>query len=152
MSEERFDRIETQISNLSNLINQGLAGVNQAIIGMDQSITGMDQRMIGMDQSITGMDQRMIGMDQSITGVNQAITNLNQRMTNIEDRMEVLETTLSATMRGGFNNLRGIVNDIDADLAKVEQRAEDTARKVRRLNQRLMYLEGRTEEGDNEVT
>jgi archaellum component FlaC len=117
MSEERFDRIETQISNLSNLINQGLAGVSQAITGMDQAITGMDQRM-----------------------------------TNIEDRMEVLETTLSATMRGGFNNLRGTVNDIDADLAKVEQRAEDTARKVRRLNQRLMHLEGRTEEGDNEAT
>jgi chromosome segregation ATPase len=124
MSEERFDRIETQISNLSNLINQGLTGMNQAISGVDQAVTGMDQ----------------------------AITSLNQRMTNIEDRMEVLETTLSATMRGGFNNLRGTVNDIDADLAKVEQRAEDTARKVRRLNQRLMHLEGRTEEGDNEAT
>ncbi len=82
----------------------------------------------------------------------QGLTDLNQRLAGVEDRMVVLETTLSATMRGGFINLRSTVNDIDADLAKVEQRAEDTARKVRRLNQRLMYLEGRTEEGDNEAT
>jgi uncharacterized coiled-coil protein SlyX len=101
MSEERFDRIEAQISSLSSLISQGLTGVNQ-------------------------------------------------RMTDIEDRMAVLETTLSATMRGGFNNLRGTVNDIDADLAKVEQRAEDSARKVRRLNQRLMHLEGRGQENETE--
>jgi hypothetical protein len=90
--------------------------------------------------------------DRIETLISQGLANLNQRLAGVEDRMVVLETTLSATMRGGFINLRSIVNDIDVDLAKVEQRAEDTARKVRRLNQRLMYLEGRTEEGDNEVT
>jgi hypothetical protein len=37
-------------------------------------------------------------------------------------------------------------NDVDVDLARNERKAEDNARKIRRLNQRLMHLEGRTDE------
>jgi hypothetical protein len=40
------------------------------------------------------------------------------------------------------------INDIDTDLADVEQKAEDSARKIRRLNRRLMNAEGRTEMDD----
>jgi hypothetical protein len=85
---------------------------------------------------MTGLEDRMTGFENSMTGLEN----------RINDRMSVLETTLSATMRGGFNSLRATVNDIDVDLARVEQRAEDNARKFRRLNQRIMHLEGRTEE------
>ncbi len=35
---------------------------------------------------------------------------------------------------------------IDVDLNRIEQRAEDNARKFRRLNQRIMHGEGGTEE------
>jgi hypothetical protein len=41
------------------------------------------------------------------------------------------------------------INDMDIDLARVEQRTEDNARKFRRLNQRIMNLEGRTEENSD---
>ena len=94
-------------------------------------------------------EERFDRIEAQIADLASQVTNSNR---SLEDRISVLEGTLLATMRGGFNNLRGTVNDIDADLAKVEQRAEDTARKVRRLNQRLMHLEGRTEEGNNEAT
>jgi chromosome segregation ATPase len=119
MSEERFDRLETQIGQ-----------VLQAIIGFDVRITELESRM---EERMTGLENRMTGLEN-----------------RMNDRMSVLETTLSATMRGGFNSLRATVNDIDIDLAKVEQRAEDSARKVRRLNQRIMHLEGRTEENPEE--
>jgi uncharacterized coiled-coil protein SlyX len=98
-----------------------------------QVVLGLDNRVTGLENHMTGLENRM--SDQ--------MTRLENRM---NDRMSVLETTLSATMRGGFNSLRGTVNDIDIDLAKVEQRAEDNARKFRRLNQRIMHLEGRTED------
>jgi chromosome segregation ATPase len=87
--------------------------------------------------------------EERLDRIEAQIANLSR---SLEDRISILEGTLLATMRGGFNNLHGTVNDVDANLAKVEQRAEDTARKVRRLNQRLMNLEGRTEESDAELT
>jgi chromosome segregation ATPase len=130
MSEERFDRLESQISQ-----------VLQAMTGIESRI---NDRMIGLENRI---NDRMTGLENRMTGLEN---HMNDRMTGLEnrmnDRMSVLETTISATMRGGFNSLRATVNDIDVDLAKVEQRAEDNARKFRRLNQRIMHLEGRTEE------
>jgi archaellum component FlaC len=90
-------------------------------------------------QAITGLTNRMTGIEDRMTGI-------EDRMTGIEDRVDIMEGTLLTTMRGGFNSLRGNVNDIDVDLARNEKKAEDNARQIRRLNQRLMHLEGRTEE------
>jgi peptidoglycan hydrolase CwlO-like protein len=133
MSEERFDRLEAQISQ-----------VLQVVIGLDHRVTGLENRMTGLENCMDEFENRM---NDRMTGLENR---MNDRMTGLEnhmnDRMSVLETTLSATMRGGFNSLRATVNDIDMDLAKVEQKAEDNARKFRRLNQRIMHLEGRTEE------
>jgi peptidoglycan hydrolase CwlO-like protein len=133
MSEERFDRLEAQISQ-----------VLQVVIGLDHRVTGLENRMTGLENRMDEFENRM---NDRMTGLENR---MNDRMTGLEnhmnDRMSVLETTLSATMRGGFNSLRATVNDIDMDLAKVEQKAEDNARKFRRLNQRIMHLEGRTEE------
>jgi chromosome segregation ATPase len=140
MSEERFDRLESQIGQ-----------VLQAMTGMESRINdrmdGLENRMTGLENHMDGLDNRMDGLENRMTGLE---SNMNDHMTGLEnrinDRMSVLETTLSATMRGGFNSLRATVNDIDIDLARVEQRAEDNARKFRRLNQRIMHLEGHTEE------
>ncbi|MGB8698520.1 MAG: hypothetical protein WCD18_03810 [Thermosynechococcaceae cyanobacterium] len=93
-------------------------------------------------QAITGLDNRMMGLDNRMTG-------LETRMTRIEDRVDIMEGTLLTTMRGGFNSLRGSVNDIDVDLSRNERKTEDNARQIRRLNNRLMYLEGRAEENPN---
>jgi uncharacterized coiled-coil protein SlyX len=90
-------------------------------------------------QAITGLTNRMTGMEDRMT-------RMEDRMTRMEDRVDIMEGTLLTTMRGGFNSLRGNVNDIDVDLARNEKKAEDNARQIRRLNQRLMHLEGRTEE------
>ncbi len=74
------------------------------------------------------------------------MTGLENRMTGLENRTEVVEGTLLATMRGGFNFIRGHINDLDVDLARNERKSEDSARQIRRLNRRLMHLEGRTDE------
>jgi chromosome segregation ATPase len=126
MSEEKLDRIESQLGQLL-----------QAMGGFETRMNSFETRMDGLE---TRMNDRMDGLE---TRMNDRMDSLENRM---NDRMSILEGTLAATMRSGFNNLRSSVNDIDADLAKVEQRAEDSARKVRRLNRRLMYIEGRTEE------
>jgi chromosome segregation ATPase len=122
MSEERFDRLESQIGQVL------------------QAMTGMDSRI---NNRIDGLENRMTNLENHMDGLDNRMDGLESRM---NDRMSILETTLLTTMRGGFNSLRATVNDIDIDLARVEQRAEDNARKFRRLNQRIMHLEDRTEE------
>jgi chromosome segregation ATPase len=130
MSEEKLDRIEGQLGQLLQIMG-----------GFETRMTSLETRMNDrMDSLETCMNDRMDGLENRM---NDRMDSLETRM---NDRMSILEGTLAATMRSGFNNLRSSVNDIDADLAKVEQRAEDSARKVRRLNRRLMYIEGRTEE------
>jgi chromosome segregation ATPase len=102
------------------------------------------------EEKLDRIESQLGQLLQAMGGFENRMNSLETRMDGLEnrmnDRMSILEGTLAATMRSGFNNLRSSVNDIDADLAKVEQRAEDSARKVRRLNRRLMYIEGRTEE------
>jgi uncharacterized coiled-coil protein SlyX len=84
---------------------------------------------------------------QAMTGLSDRMTRMEDRMTRMEDRVDIMEGTLLTTMRGGFNSLRGQINDVDVDLARNEKKAEDNARQIRRLNQRIMHLEGRTSEG-----
>jgi chromosome segregation ATPase len=122
---------------MESRINDRVTGLENQMIDLENR---MNDRMTGLESR---MNDRMTGLEDRMTGFENSMTGLENR---INDRMSVLETTLSATMRGGFNSLRATVNDIDVDLARVEQRAEDNARKFRRLNQRIMHLEGRTEE------
>jgi chromosome segregation ATPase len=144
MSEERFDRLESQIGQVLQAMTGMDSRINNRIDGLENRMTNLENHMDGLDNRMDGLESRMNDrMDGLESRMNDRMTGLENRM---NDRMSILETTLLTTMRGGFNSLRATVNDIDIDLARVEQRAEDNARKFRRLNQRIMHLEGRTEE------
>jgi chromosome segregation ATPase len=126
MSEERLERIENQLSQ-----------VLEVVVRLDNRMTNLEDGMTGLDNRMTNLENRM--------------TNLENRMTGLENRTEVVEGTLLATMRGGFNFIRGHVNDLDVDLARNERKSEDSARQIRRLNRRLMHLEGRTDEDPDNI-
>ncbi len=126
MSEERLERIESQLGQ-----------VLQAIAGVADRAAGIEDRMTTLESRMTSLEDRM--------------TSLEDRMTGLENRTEVVEGTLLATMRGGFNFIRGHVNDLDVDLARNERKSEDSARQIRRLNRRLMHLEGRTDEDPDNI-
>jgi archaellum component FlaC len=106
-----------------------------------------EERLERIENQLGQVLQGIIGLSDRITGLEARMTRIEDRMTRIEDRVDIMEGTLLTTMRGGFNSLRGIINDVDVDLARNEKKAEDNARQIRRLNQRLMHLEGRTLEG-----
>jgi archaellum component FlaC len=91
-------------------------------------------------------EERLERIENQLGQVLQAITGLENRMTSMENRVDVMEGTLLMNMRGGFNSLRGNINDVDIDLARNERKTDDNARQIRRLNRRLMFLEGRAEE------
>ncbi len=102
-------------------------------------------------QAIVGVADRMNGLENRMTSIENRMTTLETRMTGLENRTEVIEGTLLATMRGGFNFIRGHVNDLDVDLARNERKSEDSARQIRRLNRRLMHLEDRTDEDSDNI-
>jgi chromosome segregation ATPase len=133
MSEERLERIENQLSQVLEVVVR------------------LDNRMTNLEDGMTGLDNRMTNLENRMTNLENRMTNLENRMTGLENRTEVVEGTLLATMRGGFNFIRGHVNDLDVDLARNERKSEDSARQIRRLNRRLMHLEGRTDEDPDNI-
>jgi chromosome segregation ATPase len=103
MSEERLERIEAQISELRELIQQNT-----------------------------------IAMQQNMNAMREDISLLRQRD-------DSLEGTVILAMREGFNSLRNYLDDLNYDLAAVEQKVSDGERKQRRLNRRVSRLERKEE-------
>jgi chromosome segregation ATPase len=131
MSEERFDRIEAQISELRETMQQNMTLMQQNMTLMQQNMGTMQQNMNGMQQDMNGMQQDMNAMQQNINAVREDITGLRQRMDSIEG------TTIVA-IRGGFDSLRTYLDDLNYDLA-------DNERKTRRLARRVSRLERESE-------
>jgi chromosome segregation ATPase len=103
------------------------------------------------EERLERIENQLSQVLQVVIRLDERMTSLENRMTSLENRTEVVEGTLLATMRGGFNFIRGHVNDLDVDLARNERKSEDSARQIRRLNRRLMHLEGRTDEDPNNI-
>jgi chromosome segregation ATPase len=110
-----------------------------------------EERLERIENQLSQVLEVVVRLDNRMTNLENRMTNLENRMTGLENRTEVVEGTLLATMRGGFNFIRGHVNDLDVDLARNERKSEDSARQIRRLNRRLMHLEGRTDEDPDNI-
>jgi chromosome segregation ATPase len=124
MSEERFDRIEAQISELRET--------------MQQSMTLMQQNMGTMQQNMNGMQQDMNAMQQNINAMQQNINAVREDITGLRQRMDSIEGTTIVAIRGGFDSLRTYLDDLNYDLA-------DNERKTRRLARRVSRLERESE-------
>jgi chromosome segregation ATPase len=120
MSEERFDRIEAQIAELRELMQQNMA-VTQ-------------QNMVVMEQDLSVMKQDMTAMKQNMNATREDIGLLRQRVDSIEG-------TVVITIREGFNSFRNYLDDLNYDLAETERKVSDNDRKHRRLNRRVARLE-----------
>jgi peptidoglycan hydrolase CwlO-like protein len=134
MSEERFDRLESQLTQ----VIQGMTIMQQGMTVIQHDITGMQQSITEMKGDITRIEQTM--------ATKQDLANLEQALRN---RIDSVDGTLTIAIREGFNRLHEEVTDLNLDLAVEEQKTEEieikiesNARKIRRLNQRLFRLEG----------
>jgi chromosome segregation ATPase len=134
MSEERFDRLENQLTQ----VIQGMTMMQQSMTVMQHDITGMKQTISGMQHDITGIQQTM-ATKQDLADLEQALRN----------RIDSVDGTLTTAIRDGFTRLHDEINDLNIDLAideqkteEIEAKTESNARKIRRLNQRIFRLEG----------
>jgi chromosome segregation ATPase len=120
MSDERFDRIETQISELRELVQQGFVGMMQDVSGITQDITVMKQ-------DISGIKQDIISMKQNANAVREDVESLRRRIDSVEG-------TLLVAIRDGFKAQSDYADDLNYDLSNNE-------RKTRRLSRRVARLE-----------
>jgi chromosome segregation ATPase len=98
-------------------------------------------------------EERLERIENQLTQVIQAVSGMQQNMTVMQQNMTVMQQNIDSTrgalltvMNDGFTSLNKQVNDINVDLTVNEKKTEDNARKIRRVNQRLMQAEERQDE------
>jgi FtsZ-binding cell division protein ZapB len=119
MSEVRFDRIEAQISELREFMQQGMMVMQQDISELKQDVTGLKQDVSELKQDMTAMKQNVNGLREDIGGLRQ--------------RVDSLEGTMLVAMRDGFDAFRIYMDDLNYDLANNERRTRRLGRRVSRL-------------------
>ncbi|MCY7366912.1 MAG: hypothetical protein LH474_02030 [Chamaesiphon sp.] len=105
MSEERFDRIESQIAQLGEL---------------------MQQNMLATQQNISGINQ-------NITSINQNINALREDVTDLRHRIDSIEGTQNVMIREGFKSLMSYNDDLNYELADNARQTRLLRRRVIRL-------------------
>jgi chromosome segregation ATPase len=122
MSEERFDRLESQLSQ----VIQGMGMMQQNIIGLQQNMSAMQQNM-ATKQDLAVVEQKVLAMQNNLDAAREDIASLRRRVDSNEG-------TLIVAIREGFRSRETLMDDINFDLAANE-------RKTRRLSRRVSRLE-----------
>jgi uncharacterized coiled-coil protein SlyX len=114
MSEERFDRLESQLSQ-----------VIQAIGTMQQDMTAMQQNMATMQQNMA--------TKQDIAVVQQTVSDIRTDIAVLSERVDSLEQTTRIGIRDSIRNQRAMINDLNYDLANNERATGRLRGRVERL-------------------
>ncbi len=122
MSEERFDRLESQLTQVIQAI-----GTMQQNMATKQDLAAVEQRVVGIEQKVAGIEQKVAGIEQNVNAVREDIFNLRNRIDSVEGAVSVV-------IRGTFVAHQSFVDDLNFDLLKNE-------RKTRRLSRRVARLE-----------
>jgi hypothetical protein len=118
MSEERFDRIESQIAELREL---------------------MQQNMLFTQQNIGTMEQNIGTIQQSMAAMNQNIDALREDVVALRHRIDSVEGSQNIIIREGFQSLMSYNDDLNYEMS-------DTARQTRLLKRRVIRLERKDKE------
>ncbi len=130
MSEERFDRLENQLTQ----VIQGMAVMQQNMTVMQQNMAVVEQKVSGIEQQVSGIEQKVSGIEQKVSGMQNNLDAAREDIASLRRRVESNEGTLIVTIREGFRSREILIDDINFDLANNE-------RKTRRLSRRVARLE-----------
>jgi chromosome segregation ATPase len=107
MSEERFDRLESQLNQ-----------VIQAIATMQQNMGTMQQNM---------------ATKQDLAVVQQTVSDIRTDIAVLSERVDSLEQTTRIGIRDSIRNQRAMINDLNYDLANNERATGRLRGRVERL-------------------
>jgi chromosome segregation ATPase len=121
MSEERFDRLENQLTQ-----------VIQAIGTMQQNMATIQQNMATMQQNMATMQQNM-ATKQDLSVVQQTVSDIRTDIAVLSERVDSLEQTTRIGIRDSIRNQRSMINDLNYDLANNERATGRLRGRVERL-------------------
>jgi uncharacterized coiled-coil protein SlyX len=110
MSDERFDRLENQLSQVI------------------QSIATMQQNMASK-QDLAAVEQKVSALGNNLDAVREDVISLRRRI-------ESNEGTLLVTIRDGFRRQEDSINDLNYDLSVNERKTRRLSRRVSRLERK----------------
>jgi predicted RNase H-like nuclease (RuvC/YqgF family) len=114
MSEERFNRLENQLTQ-----------VIQAVFGMQQNMTVMQQNMTVIQQNMA--------TSQDLALVQQTVSDIRSDISVLSERVDSLEHTTRIGIRDSIRNQRSMINDLSYDLANQERVSNRLRGRVERL-------------------
>jgi uncharacterized coiled-coil protein SlyX len=120
MSEERFDRLESQ-----------LAQVIQAIAAMQQNMA-TKQDLATMQQDLATVQQNM-ATKQDLAIVQRTVSDIRTDIAVLSQRVDSLEQTTRMGIRDSIRNQRSMINELNYDLANNERATSRLRGRVERL-------------------
>ncbi len=108
MSEQESSRIETQIAELRELIQQNMVTTQHDMSGVQQNMNAMQQNMNAMREDLTVLRQRV----------------------------DSIEGTVIVTVREGFNSLRSYLDDLNYEVADSARATRLMKRRIARLERK----------------
>ncbi len=118
MTDERFNHLETQITELREF-------VRQSTIAMQENTAAMQQNAEAMQQDLNSM---------------------REDMTALRERVETIEETVTIEIRKGFNSLRNHIDDLNLDRSEKHRNPFDEDLNQRRLNRRIPTFDKREDD------
>jgi hypothetical protein len=134
MSEERFDRLESQLAQVIQAI-----GTMQQNMATKQDLAAVRQDM-ATKQDLAALEQNMAtkqdlaAVRQDITAVQNNVNALREDVISLRQRIDSVEGAVSIVIRNTFTAHQNFVDDLNFDLSNSE-------RKIRRLGRRVTRLE-----------
>ncbi len=114
MSEERFDRLESQLTQVI------------------QAIGTMQQNMV-TKQDLAAVEQKVVGIEQKVVGIEQNVNAVREDIFSLRNRIDSVEGAVSVVIRGTFVAHQSFVDDLNFDLLRNERRTRRLSRRVARL-------------------
>jgi septal ring factor EnvC (AmiA/AmiB activator) len=132
MTDERFNHLEAQITELRELVSQSMSATQQNTEAIQHNITATQQNAAAMEHNITVMQQEL--------------NSIRQDMTNLRDRVDSIEGTVTSEIRKGFNLLRNDLDDLNLEKSTTKHNTFDEDLNQRRLNRRIPAFDKREDD------
>jgi hypothetical protein len=128
MSDERFDRLESQLAQ----VIQSIATMQQNM-ATKQDLAAVEQNM-ATKQDLVAVEQKVSGIDRKVTALANNLDAVREDVILLRRRVESSEGVVLVAIRDGFRRQEDSINDLNYDLSVNE-------RKTRRLSRRVSRLE-----------
>jgi methyl-accepting chemotaxis protein len=132
MTDERFNHLEAQITELRELVSQSMSATQQNNEAMQQNVTVMQQNTEAMQQNMTVMQQDLNSMRED--------------MTILRERVDTIEGNVTIQIREGFNSLRNYLDDLSLGKSENNRNIFDEDLNQRRLNRRIPAFDKREDD------